>query len=157
MILVEMLFNDGWLFAFKVLGAVELVVVPWLLYSFREPLLDQFYNRRLGMLFLLVSACGSFLLLGAPYVFLVNAATSNGDVVLFTGRVANKWISQGKGKSFIVQLVDGRTSRPVEVLASRQEYESVAVGGQFSRCMSVGGLGLPYLWRYGTKPSCAGQ
>lgn len=155
MVLVEMLFNDGWLFAFKILGVVELVVVPYFLYRFRAPLLDHSYFRPWSVLFLLVSACACFLLLGAPLVMLANALTSSGEVVLYSGPVVNKWVNQGKGKSYILQVADRRTSKSIDILASVHEYESITVGGQFSRCMSVGGLGLPYVWRYGSKPSCA--
>lgn len=155
--MVEMLFNDGWHLAFTVLAAVELVVVPWLIYRYRKQLLDWSYFRPWGTLFLLASACGGFVIMGAPYVFMANAVLSSGEVVLFTGPVTAKWISQGKSKSYIVQVADRLQGVPVEVLASSQEYESVSVGGQFSRCMSVGRFKLPYLWRYGSKPSCEAQ
>lgn len=157
LVLVEMLFMDGWRPAIQGLAALELVVVPALVFRHRAWLQARLRARRASTLILLVAACAGFPLVGAPYVFLANALVPSGEVVRFAGPVATKRVGRAKGGQFqVVRITDARSGRAVDILADRQEFDAAATGREFSRCMSVGGLGLAYRWRFGVPPSCEG-
>jgi hypothetical protein len=153
--LVEMLYNDGWIFAFRVLGAIEAAVLPIALYIWREKLREYLYWQFGITIFILVGLCCMGVLLGAPYVFLVNAATAHGETIRFEGPVLAKRVSNGKSTTYIVEIEDRRTGRQVELTTKREEYESIKVGATVSRCMQLGGLEIPFRWRYfGSPPVC---
>ena len=154
MVLVQGLYNDGWLFAFRVLGAVELAVAPILIFRWREQLREAMHWRPALTVFLGLVACGGFALLGAPYIFLVNALTTTGETVQYQGIVQSKCIVSGKGRTYVIEISDRKTGRNVELIAKKAEYEGTAIGSYLSRCMNVGGLGLPYVWRYAEPPLC---
>ena len=153
---IEMLYNDGWLFAFKLLAIIEAIAVPIVLYIWRNQLREYFSWNARTTVFVGAGLCGMGLLMGAPYVFLLNAATSSGESVKFEGPVLSKCSSSGKGTTYIIEIADHNSALPVKLTASREEYESIKVGETVSRCMQIGGLGIPYRWRYSSVPTiCA--
>jgi len=155
MVLIETIPNDGWEFAFKLVGIVEAIFVPIALYGCRKRLRDFFWGWPFrAIIIVFVGACGMGILFGAPYVLLVNAASSPGEAVRFEGPVLSKHEHHGRSTTLVVVVLDRYSGKRVSLPTRREEYESVKVGATMSRCIQIGGLGIPFRWRYFRTPVC---
>lgn len=148
--------NDGWSYVFKVVLVIELLALPLLLFTFRKTV--RKWLRVYGGLAIFAMLGLFFLMLvfGAPYVFLANALTANGQVVSFKGSITSKWIQSGRGKTHMIKISDEISKQSISFALRPDEYNQVQVGKIFERCMYAGGLGIPFRWRYAdAQPSCS--
>jgi hypothetical protein len=156
--LLEMLHsNDGWETAFKLMGIAEAILVPGALLVYRRQFLDGLHEAFGITIFLLVGLSGVGILFGAPCVFVLNVASSSGEAVRFEGPVLSKYESKAKSTTLVVQIQDRYSGQQVKFSLPRDEYESVKVGDPLSRCMQMGGLGIPFRWRYFPTPACTAK
>lgn len=92
---------------------------------------------------------------GIPYVMLANAVTASGATVTYEGPVISKFMSGGRSRSHVLTVLDRHTQAPVEITVRHAEYEQVPVGASYRHCMEIGGLGLPFRWRFGEASTVA--
>jgi hypothetical protein len=81
----------------------------------------------------------------------LNAATSTGDRMAYSGPIQRKWILQGRGKSYQIDVLDSSTAHMVTFIIPPQKYNSLSEGDIFTAEFIRGGFGIPYRWRIGSQ------
>lgn len=62
-----------------------------------------------------------------------------------------KWILQGRGKSYQIDVLDSSTAHMVTFIIPPQKYNSLSEGDIFTAEFIRGGFGIPYRWRIGSQ------
>ena len=105
--------------------------------------------------FLMIVGFGLMMLSTAPYVFLLNAVSAGESTYLLAGKFVGKQESHGKSTSHTLIINDLNKSDKVSFRVSKEDYDSMATGDNYQRCMRVGGLGMLFNWRNGVAPLCS--
>ena len=93
------------------------------------------------------------LLMAWPYVMAVNAFLPSHGSVTYEGPVIDKQTSGGRVTSYQLILDDIRSGEPVTLPVSRAAYAGIPLGQTVHQTFTLGGLGIPYNWRFAGKPS----
>ena len=64
---------------------------------------------------------------------------------------SEKWILQGRGKSYQIDVLDSSTAHMVTFIIPPQKYNSLSEGDIFTAEFIRGGFGIPYRWRIGSQ------
>lgn len=155
--LVEVLYRDGWLDAMAMLLWSSVVVGPAALWCLRHWLRHAFDVQPWRTAALVCAGLMAYVLAGTPYIFLLNALTAGERTIEFKGKVLSKREVQGKGAALVVVTSAPAGREPIQFAVRRFEFDAVRVGQDFSRCMAVGGLGMPFRWKHGESPTCSRQ
>ena len=158
MLALDTQFNAGFESSPRSFGMLFFVVGVVLLVLFHRRIAEAFTSGSILRLSLVVAAWGMIAYVSVPYAILVNALTAPGTTVLIEGPVAEKFIDQGKGaeRGHIVVLFDAKTHDQARFLVSEANYNAVAIGATYSRCMYQGRFGIPFVWRFSKRePVCS--
>jgi len=88
-----------------------------------------------------------------PYVMVVNAILPSQGTVAYEGPVIYKVKRKFRGPaSYSIVLGDIHSRELVSLMASREDYENIAIGRSINRSFTLGGFGFPYNWHFEKKP-----
>jgi hypothetical protein len=148
LVAIESVFNGGFDFSVRILWlpiAVLIFGFTW----FNRHFLYQMTQSRWKTWGTAALAYPVLLLMAWPYVMALNAATSSGEKMIYSGPIQRKWISRGgRGTSYQIDLLDQSTSTVIQLMISPQKYTSVKEGENFTIEFIRGGFGIPYRWRF---------
>ena len=149
--------NEDWPLAFSYSAIIVLAVMALCGAYWRKQLIEhmEYGLLKTGFLMLLVFSC--LTLLGAPYVFLVNALSTDNTTVLQEGTIIYKQAYHGKFSSHILTIRSETNPKPIDLKVTQSEYGKAAVGEHYRRCMRIGGLRLLFNWRSDEAPLCTDQ
>ncbi len=78
----------------------------------------------------------------------LNAFTSSEQKVTYSGPIQNKWISHGRSKGYHIEILDNSSKQVITLNCSAEDYENLSDGEIISKSFKVGGLGIPYKWKF---------
>jgi hypothetical protein len=150
---IESTFNGGFLFAIKSLwlplGLAIFAVTWWCRRSFAS--IPGFRGTPWIAAVILYPI---MLLLAWPHMMALNAILPSPGEVVYEGPVIKKResiSSKGGRVKYLITIHDQATQETVTLYAPKWQFEQLSVGDTMKKTFSVGGLGLPFRWRYGKE------
>jgi len=146
---IESTFNGGFIFAVQSLwlslALIVFGVAWWCRQSFKE--IPGFHGAPLLIAAILYPL---LLLFSWPHVMALNAVLPSRGEVIYEGPVVKKWTSGKKNRiSYIIVVRDRATQKDMKLHAPKWQFEQLSVGDTMRKSFTLGGLGIPYRWRYG--------
>ena len=152
LVAIESVFNGGFYFSVRILWLPLALLVfgfTWFNRHFLYREMQSFWKTWATA----VAAYLMFLVMTWPYVMAVNAATSNGEKMVYGGQIQRKWIGHGSRSRFYeIDVFDSSTSQVVTFDVSPEKYASLREGEIFTTGFIRGGFGIPYRWRFRSQP-----
>lgn len=145
--LLESIYNGGFSVAVKLLWIPLAVVTFGFTWWYRCDL----YHLARGRVGVWVTASLTYsivLLMSWPYVMACNAMTSSGRSIVYSGQVISKFISGARTKSHQIVITDRSSNEPITLTVSPYDFATLSVGDSIHKSFHVGGLGIPYRWRF---------
>jgi hypothetical protein len=148
LVVIESTFNGGFYFSMRMLWLPVAILVFGFSWLNRRSFSDQM-GSSWKMWATVVALYGLILLMSWPYVMAINAATSSGEKIIYSGPIQQKWIAHdSRGKSYQIDLFDLSTSSAITLTISPREYALLSKGDIFKTEFIRGGFGVPYRWRF---------
>ena len=88
------------------------------------------------------------LLLAPMYVLAANAAVARAETVMIRGLVTEK-NKFSKKPGYLIKIQDKSTGKSFDLGVTAPEFDAVKIGAEYRVCFYIGGLGIPFKWRYG--------
>ncbi len=155
MLALETPFNGGFVYSMERVGALSLLVGIPLLMIFQRRIAEALPMGVLARLFFIAIVWGGLVFFSWTYVVFINAVTAPGTTVLIEGPVAEKFTTSGKGRGYLVGVVDLKTHERVNFFVGKDRYDDIQIGSTYARCMYEGRFGIPFVWRHAEKrPVC---
>jgi len=155
LILLDSIFNGGFGVAVRLLWSPLAILIFGFTWWYRRDLYD------LGMARSKVWVTASItypilVLMGWPYVMAYNAMTPSGHSIVYSGQILRKFISGGRVRGHQVVIMDRSTHEPITLSVSSNNFATLSVGNSVQKSFHVGGLGIPYRWRFqNAEQKCA--
>jgi hypothetical protein len=149
LLLIDSVFNGGFDFSVKILWLPLALVIFGFTWVDRQFLYAQMGSRRAPW----INATLLYpiaILMSWPYMMALNAATSRGDTLNYTGPIERKWIqhSPRSGDTCMIDFRDRQSSQLVTIRVSSAYYGAHSEGEIASAQFLRGGFGIPYKWRF---------
>lgn len=152
--LIETVFNGGFYFSLRILW-LPLAIVIFGVTAYCHKDLPRGRNGKGPRWFPWVMAAVLYpltLLMSWPYVLLVNALLPSRGPVTYAGPVIEKPLSGGRTTTYLIVLDDFHTGEPITLAVSREAYDKIPLGMIVDQTFTIGGLGIPYNWRFARSP-----
>ncbi|MBN7135665.1 hypothetical protein A7A76_13055 [Lysobacter enzymogenes] len=96
------------------------------------------------------------LLMGWPYLAVVNAIGDRGPLRLAGPVLSKRVVSSRRSDAHVLSFRDGGSGREIEMVVSSALFGEVAVGDRLACDLRQGWLGFNYRWRFGdSAPACS--
>ena len=151
LVTIESVFNGGFSFSVRILWlplALLIFGFTWFNRHFLYPKMQSSWKTWATA----AAAYLVFLLMAWPYVMAINAATNNGEKIIYRGPIQRKWISHGsRGNWYQIDVLNRLTSSVITFTIPQQKYALLNEGDIFTTEFVRGGFGIPYRWRFGSS------
>jgi hypothetical protein len=155
LILVHGPFNEGFLVSMKWLWAPILILCVAFTKFYFENIRNSTYMSKLKIWTTMLTVYASILFMSWPYVLLLNAVSTDRKTLDLGGVIIEKFVTGSKTNSYVVNTRNVHTNEEKKLQVTKEKYEHLQVGDVQKQCFFIGGLGLPFSWRFAAEqPSC---